>query len=107
MIPVIPGFKDALTVIVTLNRGCKEINHTAVSAEVNALISKNIIEADMIYIEGSGVHHHQDSTALAALPGGRTVQEASRTFSATTSSITVEIGVVTQVFLWLETHNFI
>lgn len=40
-IPVPPGFRATFSVIVTFNRGCRELNPAAVNAEVIALISDN------------------------------------------------------------------
>lgn len=94
-----PGFRDAFSVGVKLDRGCRELNSAVVNGKGIALISESsndtagVIYTDVviyidvvIYTEGSVMHHHQSCLAFIALAGGRIVQEASGEFLVTTSA---------------------
>jgi ribonuclease HI len=78
-----------------------------VEAEVQTLTHENSSENDVIiYTYGSVVRHVQNSWASTAQISGRTLQEDSGTFHYTTSSMAMEVMVVTKAMSWLETQSY-
>ena len=76
-------------------------------AEVKALICENTDDTDVvIYTDGSVICHHRCAWAFTARSKGRTVHEASGAFTATTSSLTMEVFAVTQALNWLESQAY-
>ena len=101
------GSSRACSVIITLNRECRQLNPVSVEAEVQALIFENSSVGDVvIYTDGSVVQHTRSSWAFTAQVGGRTIKEDSGAVAVTTSSLTVEVMAVTKAMAWLETQAF-
>ena len=93
--------------ITTLDRKWKEKNAIVVNAEVNALISENSGDGDvLIYTDGSVVRHHRSAWAFTARSACQTVYEASGAYLMTTSSMTMEVIAVTRAISWLATQDY-
>ena len=93
--------------VTTLDRTWKEKNSIVVNAEVNALISENSGDGDvMIYTDGSVVRQQRSAWAFTARSACRTVYEASSAYLMTTSSMTMEVMAVTRAISWLATQDY-
>lgn len=89
------GLRDIFSIIVALDRSCREQNPVVLGAALHALISENPNDVDaVIYTDGFFVDHHRDAWASIARSGSRTIQDASGTHAMTTSSVTMEIMAV-------------
>lgn len=84
-----------------------EINPATVNAKVNALVSENSDNTDVvIYTSLSCVIIRAAGLSLHLHITKQSVQEASGPFSVMTGSMPVEIMVVTRVYCWLESHDY-
>ena len=107
-IPVPRGIATSFSVCIELDKECRQHNPLVVEAEVQALISENASEHDVIiYTDGSVIRHVRSSWAFTAQVGGDVVKEDSGGFAVTTSSLTMEIMAVTKAMIWLESQTFI
>ena len=107
-IPVPRAIATSFSVCIELDKECRQHNPLVVEAEVQALISENASDHDVIiYTDGSVIRHVPSSWAFTAQVGGDVVKEDSGGFAVTTSSLTMEIMAVTKAMIWLESQTFI
>jgi ribonuclease HI len=93
-------------VVITLDRSSRNSSPVAVEAEVQALISENSKEGDVIiFTDGSVVRHVRSAWGFVAFRGGLSVREDSGAFPVTTSSMTMEVKAVSRAMVWLETQD--
>ena len=102
------SFQGSISVVVSLDRKCREQCSLAVEAEVQALIYDHIDGEDVvIYTDGSVIREdNRCSWAFTARCRGSVVHEACGAFVVTTSSMTMEVMVVTKALIWLQSQNF-
>ena len=106
-VPVPKLLNCTFSCVTTLDRTWKEKNAIVVNAEVNALISENSGDGDiMIYTDGSVVRQQRSAWGFTARSACQTVYEASSAYLMTTSSMTMEVMAVTRAIDWLATQDY-
>ena len=100
-------FKDAFPVVVTLDRGGRELTPVAINTEIKALIDENTTPGDaLIYTDGSVIRNEKSGYAFVVMSSGKIIHEASGAYAMTTSSMTMEIMAVTQALRWMEGQDY-
>ena len=106
-VPIPADLGASFTVVVTLDRECRQLNPVVVEAEVQALIFENVVEGSaIIYTDGSVTRRIKSAWAFTVEVNGKVVKESSGAFAGTTSSLTMEILAATKALEWLERQSF-